>query len=135
MIDIDHFKAINDTYGHAVGDQVLNQVARRLAEAVRTYDDVGPWGGEEFVVLLPDTGRREAAAAGERLRALIAAIPMKMADDVAQTVTVSVGLMAIDVGSSESLDLDALIAHADDALYRAKADGRNVARVAAIAAG
>ena len=134
IIDIDHFKSINDTCGHAAGDQVLMQVARRLAKAVRTSDDVGRWGGEEFVVLMPDTDRDAAAVAGERLRALIADMPVTLTDASARTVTVSVGLMAIDAASGSSPDLDALIGYADDALYRAKADGRNAARVAGIAA-
>jgi diguanylate cyclase (GGDEF)-like protein len=134
VIDIDHFKIVNDTHGHAAGDQVLVQVARRLAEAVRASDHVGRWGGEEFMVLMPDTRCRDAAAAGERLRALLAAGPMAIADDVAQTVTISLGLVAVDGGSSESLDLDALIGRADEALYRAKADGRNAVRMAGGAA-
>ena len=130
MIDIDHFKAVNDTYGHAGGDQVLVQVARRLVEAVRASDDVGRWGGEEFMVLMPDTDRDNAAAAGERLRALVAGRPIAIADGVEHVITISLGVVAIQGTSGASFDLDALIGHADKALYRAKADGRNRASVA-----
>lgn len=130
LVDIDHFKSINDTLGHAAGDQVIVQVARRLAEAVRTYDDVGRWGGEEFVVLLPGTDRGAASAAGERLRAAIAALPMTIEDAAPRAVTVSIGVMATGPGADGAIDLDSIVARADEALYRAKADGRNAARVA-----
>ena len=88
MIDIDYFKRVNDTYGHAAGDQVLAQVARRLAQLVRASDDVGRWGGEEFIVLMAGTDRREASAAGERLRNLVAATPVTIGEKEAQTITV-----------------------------------------------
>jgi diguanylate cyclase (GGDEF)-like protein len=132
LIDIDHFKKVNDSHGHAAGDQVLAQVARCLVRAVRTSDDVGRWGGEEFLVLLPGTETRNAAAAGERLRSLVAATPVTFAGGVVRTITISVGVVAVDgnARAAEPPDLDALIRAADDALYRAKADGRNTARVA-----
>jgi len=132
MIDIDHFKTVNDTYGHAAGDQVLVEVARRLAQSVRASDEVGRWGGEEFVVLMPETNRGEAVIAGERLRSLVASTPVPITGDISRTITVSVGLAAIYGSANASLDLDALIRHADEALYRAKADGRNAARIAEV---
>jgi diguanylate cyclase (GGDEF)-like protein len=130
LIDIDHFKIVNDTYGHAAGDQALAQVARRLTQAVRASDEIGRWGGEEFMVLMPGADRREAAAAGERLRRLVADAPVTLAEGVVQTITASIGLMAVEGTSAESLDLDRMIGQADEALYRAKADGRNTVRVA-----
>jgi two-component system cell cycle response regulator len=132
MMDIDHFKSVNDTYGHAAGDKVLGQVARRLAESVRASDDVGRWGGEEFLVLMPETNRQDPLAAGERLRTIIASTPMQITDDMAKTITVSVGLAALDGSEGASVDLDTLIRHADEALYRAKAAGRNAARIAEV---
>ena len=132
MIDIDYFKAVNDAHGHAAGDRVLGELARRLAQSVRASDDVGRWGGEEFLVLMPGTDRREALAAGERLRAVVAGRPMSIADDRAQTITVSVGLAAVDGGEGESVDLDTLIRQADEALYQAKAAGRNATRIAEV---
>jgi len=130
MIDIDYFKRVNDTYGHAAGDQVLAQVALRLAQSVRASDDVGRWGGEEFIVLMAGTDRREAAVAGERLRKIVAATPVTIGGQEAQTITISIGLAVVEGGEAESMDLDALIRCSDEALYRAKADGRNTARMA-----
>ena len=125
IIDIDRFKTVNDTKGHAAGDRVLVEITKRLVQAVRAADDVGRWGGDEFVMLMPATDHREAATVGERLRSLVAANPVAMPDGTAQTITVSVGLTAVAGASAESLDLETLIRQADEALYRAKANGRN----------
>jgi len=129
VIDVDAFKRINDTAGHAAGDAVLREVARRLAGAIRASDDVGRWGGEEFVVLLTDAGAQDAATAGERLRSRVAGSPIPLPDGSTRPVTVSVGLVATDGTRPEALDLDRLVAAADRALYRAKAEGRNTVRV------
>ena len=76
-VDIDHFKGINDTHGHQAGDQVLAEVARRLAGAVRGGDELARWGGDEFVAILPDTDRAGALRAAERLRAAVATGPVR----------------------------------------------------------
>ncbi len=125
IIDIDHFKSINDTHGHAVGDRVLVEVTKGLVQAVRASDDVGRWGGDEFVVLMPATDSREAAMVGERLRSLVAAKEVTIGTGTAQTITVSVGVVAVAAAEAESLDVETLVRHADTALYRAKASGRN----------
>jgi diguanylate cyclase (GGDEF)-like protein len=125
MVDIDHFKAINDTYGHAAGDHVLSQLAQRLTTAVRASDDVGRWGGEEFLVLLPESDREQAQVAAERLRSLIASAPMRIEGDITVKVTVSIGVGLSEDPASASIVLDQIIRTADDALYQAKAAGRN----------
>lgn len=128
MLDLDHFKRINDTHGHGVGDEVLKEVARRAQEVVRQVDVVGRFGGEEFLVILPDTAAEPAALAGERLRAAVAAEAIATsAGDI--PVTVSLG-----VASTPPLEVafpDDLVALADKALYRAKEAGRNRLEAAA----
>ena len=114
-IDVDHFKAVNDTHGHQGGDEVLAEVARRLAGAVRGGDELARWGGDEFVVIQPATDRAGAGRAAERLRAAVAAEPIRGLD-----VTISVG-WAHWAGDTP----DDLLARADRALYRAKDAGRN----------
>jgi diguanylate cyclase (GGDEF)-like protein len=119
LFDIDHFKGVNDVYGHASGDRVLQACARRLVDASRAGTIVGRWGGEEFLVLLPATDIHQAAAAAERVRGAIADTPVAIGEGTV-TVTVSGGCAAADDG-----DTDALLSRADAALYRAKAAGRN----------
>jgi two-component system cell cycle response regulator len=119
-VDVDHFKAINDTYGHQAGDRVLEEVARRLSGAIRGGDALARWGGDEFVVILPDTDRDGALRAAERLRAAVAAEPVTLADGRAVEVTISVG-WAHWAGDTP----DDLLARADRALYAAKDTGRN----------
>ena len=114
-IDVDHFKAINDTHGHQGGDEVLAEVARRLARAVRGGDELARWGGDEFVVILPATDRAGAGRAAERLRAAVAAEPI---GDLGVTISVGWAHWAGDTP-------DDLLARADRALYRAKDAGRN----------
>ena len=125
MVDIDHFKAVNDTHGHASGDQVLAQLADRLTAGVRGSDEVGRWGGEEFLILLPESDRDAALIAAERLRAGVEAAPIRVEGDVHLRITVSVGVAVVEEPAASPLVLDALIRLADDALYRAKAAGRN----------
>ncbi|CAK0744317.1 Diguanylate cyclase [uncultured Gammaproteobacteria bacterium] len=123
MFDIDHFKLVNDSYGHAVGDEVLREVAVRASMNLRNFDLVARLGGEEFVVILPDTGAETALAVAERLRSLIADAPFKVSASVEEiTVTVSVG---VSVGGWVGDKPDALLRRADDALYEAKRAGRN----------
>ncbi|WP_344945598.1 GGDEF domain-containing protein [Sphaerisporangium flaviroseum] len=121
IVDIDHFKRVNDTYGHLVGDQVLAGVATALRSQLRDYDVVGRFGGEEFVVLLPRADVTEARRVAERLRSRVGrmAIPV---DDAMITVTVSAGVAIMTVHGD---DLIELLAAADLALYRAKELGRD----------
>src|SRR5215207_9827946 len=119
-VDVDHFKAINDTHGHQAGDAVLAEVARRLAAAVRGGDELARWGGDEFVAIQPGTDRHGALRAAARLRAAVAVAPVAFAGGELP-VTVSVG-WAHWVGDTP----DDLLARADRALYRAKDAGNAV---------
>jgi diguanylate cyclase (GGDEF)-like protein len=127
MVDIDHFKRTNDSYGHPVGDEVIRAVAARLRAAVRDIDVLGRYGGEEFALLTPETGVA-AARLAERLRAVVCAAPVPTAAGPLP-VTISVGLAYLD---GDDGDLSNLLARADAALYEAKQGGRN--RVATAAA-
>lgn len=130
-IDLDRFKAVNDTHGHAAGDQVLWQLAQRLTSAVRASDDVGRWGGEEFLVLLPESDREQAARAAERLRMLVEDTPVIVEGEVSVAVTVSIGVAIVEDPAAKPVGLDAVIRAADEALYAAKTAGRNRVVVAA----
>ncbi|GIH50911.1 GGDEF domain-containing protein [Microbispora rosea subsp. rosea] len=121
LVDIDHFKKVNDTYGHLVGDQVLAQVAATLRTQLREYDVVGRFGGEEFVVLLPGADVHEARRVAERLRARVGRMVVP-AEQATVTVTVSAGVAIMNVHGE---DLIELLAAADLALYRAKELGRD----------
>jgi len=121
LLDVDHFKRVNDEYGHIAGDIVLQGVARVLESVARRSDFVARWGGEEFVVALPQTGEAGARVAGERVRRALAATTHKFPDGGTLQVTASIG-----VASSEApWSVDALVAAADEAMYAAKARGRN----------
>ena len=120
MLDIDHFKRVNDECGHACGDVVLCELARRMESVLRPYDSVGRFGGEEFLVVVPGVTRSELGELLERLRGAATRAPFKV-DKRGLVVTVSVG-GAVFAGES----MDALIARADDALYEAKARGRDL---------
>jgi diguanylate cyclase (GGDEF)-like protein len=126
LLDIDKFKAINDTYGHLVGDEVLKEIAHTLNTMLRDYDLAGRFGGEEFSLLLPQTRAVDAFRIAERVRANIAALSF-IAPGVSGVervhVTVSIGVAALDSGSRR--ELTQLMAAADAALYRAKASGRD----------
>jgi two-component system cell cycle response regulator len=119
VLDADGFKALNDELGHAAGDAALVEIAARLQRRVRREDFVGRLGGEEILVMLPDTGAREAARVAEDLRAAIADKPMVLGDR-SRTVTVSGG-WATWAGESP----EELLRRADEAMYRAKDAGRN----------
>jgi two-component system, cell cycle response regulator len=121
-VDVDHFKPINDSYGHETGDQVLVEVARRLQTAVRGGDELARWGGDEFVAILPDTDKAGALRAAERLRASVAEAPIAGAGQELP-VTISVG-WAHWAGDTP----DDLLVRADRALYQAKDVGRNTVR-------
>ncbi|HMQ29111.1 MAG TPA: diguanylate cyclase [Chloroflexaceae bacterium] len=125
LLDIDHFKQVNDTHGHLVGDQALCHVAQTLTGAVRPYDWVGRWGGEEFLVILAGTGLDDALAAAERLRAEIEARPLRLADGAALSLTVSVGVACAGPAGEQPGDPVRLFQRADAALYEAKRMGRN----------
>ncbi len=120
MLDLDHFKALNDTYGHAAGDLALQAFATTCRESLRPYDLFARIGGEEFVVLLVDSRPEEAWAILERLRQAVAAIELE-ADGETIRFTVSLGLAVLSADGS----LDAGLGQADRALYRAKHSGRN----------
>lgn len=125
LLDIDNFKDVNDTYGHAVGDKVLKGVAGRLRQSVREIDFCGRYGGEEFIALILETPVYEAWQVGERLRMRIASEPFKV-DKLEISITVSVGIAAVD---DTCTDVDTLFVRADRALYDAKDSGRNCALV------
>jgi diguanylate cyclase (GGDEF)-like protein len=121
MLDIDHFKFINDKHGHQIGDQVLQEFGTRCKAYVREIDLAGRYGGEEFMILLPETDRDMALIVAERFRTLIAENPIQTTVGHL-TITVSIGVSMKD---EQTLDLDTLVARADQALYIAKHKGRN----------
>ena len=123
MVDIDHFKIINDTHGHLVGDDVLREVATLLQSAARTVDIVARFGGEEFVIALPETNEEGAIAFAERLRERIEAQQFGRGGRAGLRLTTSIGVATFPAPEVESTE--DLFAMADRALYRAKADGRN----------
>jgi two-component system cell cycle response regulator len=131
LVDIDHFKLINDTHGHDAGDEVLRGFAERLRTATRGVDLCCRYGGEEFVIVMPDASPTVAEAVAERLRQRIAAEPFPVGDGASLRVTISVGIAASE-GAAETAR--ALLKRADEALYRAKRDGRNRVVLAAAAA-
>lgn len=120
MLDVDHFKPVNDTHGHLAGDAVLREIARRLSRATRPYDVVGRYGGEEFLVILPECDSDETLASAERIRTAIGGVPF-LAGGVEVMLTVSIGATVAHEGASES----ELLSIADSALYQAKSEGRN----------
>jgi len=123
LLDLDRFKRINDTYGHLAGDEVLRAIARLMTSVLREYDVPGRFGGEEFVMLLPQTRAPDALRIAERVRAHIAGLPITGPAGERIHVTASIGVAALDAGSSRTLT--ELLAAADAALYRAKASGRD----------
>ena len=127
MVDIDHFKAVNDDFGHASGDEVLKQVARVLSEVVRAEDSVVRLGGEEFLIVLPGIELGRAARIAERTREMVEATRFNGLP-VDRRVTISVGVAQLKLSESR----DAAIARADGALYRAKSSGRNQVQLASL---
>ncbi len=123
MMDIDHFKAVNDTHGHPAGDAVLAEFAKRVSRAMRGIDIVARMGGEEFVVAMPETDVHQAERIGERLRAVVSDRPFVLPNgEVEINVTVSIGVSSL---LPEGDTPERMISRADSALYRAKREGRN----------
>ncbi len=121
LFDLDHFKTINDRFGHVVGDNVLRVMAQRVVDVVRSQDTFGRFGGEEFALLLPCTSLDEAMLVAEKIRQTIGSTPIE-AEGVRVPVTASVGGAAAHAGA---LTHETLVNEADAALYRAKRQGRN----------
>jgi len=119
MLDIDHFKSVNDSHGHDVGDQVLVAIATCLSDNVRSSDVCARYGGEEFVILLPKTPLQEAAVFADRLRQLIEATSITLPNEKSLSVTTSLGVAQWHQGN------DDVIVSADQHLYQAKSSGRN----------
>jgi diguanylate cyclase (GGDEF)-like protein len=128
MIDVDHFKRVNDTWGHAAGDAVLTELAHRIESQVRASDIAARYGGEEFVVLLPATATKAGKLLAQRIRQAVAVTPIDLGNAVSVTISVSVGIASITPDRAEK-DLktlgDSLLARSDVALYRAKSEGRD----------
>lgn len=120
LLDLDHFKGINDEYGHPIGDEVLNEVVSRSLSCLRRSDLMGRWGGEEFILLLPESALEQACAVAERVRTSIAREPFRTSQATIP-VTISCGIAQYMNGD----DLDSLIRRADRSLYTAKNSGRN----------
>ncbi len=126
MLDVDHFKMVNDTYGHTTGDQVLHQLAKLAEATLRPIDVFGRLGGEEFGILLPETGADEALIVAERLRESIAGYAMQLSNGATLTVTASFGVAVL---APNMTSVTTWIEQADAALYAAKAGGRNCTRL------
>jgi diguanylate cyclase (GGDEF)-like protein len=122
FIDIDRFKPINDTYGHNSGDAVLRQVASLIADSIRASDTFGRYGGEEFMLILPETTPEDAVALAEELRVLVMQEPLRIAEGQEIRATISIGIAG---GRGTQLQLDMLVDRADAAMYAAKSQGRN----------
>jgi diguanylate cyclase (GGDEF)-like protein len=133
VLDLDWFKAVNDTYGHLFGDEVLRQIGRCVPGALRDYDLAGRFGGEEFVLLLPHTRAVDAFRVADRVRCRIADMALRAPGGELARVTASVGVAVLDVGSR--YELNELLAAADAALYQAKRDGRNQVHMISTARG
>ena len=128
MLDVDHFKRINDTHGHGAGDVALKIVAAIIARELRAIDICGRLGGEEFAVMLPETDGQGAMQAAERLRQAVAQEKVRVAEGVELGITVSIGATIL---APQDANIDHLLARADGALYEAKRSGRNLALYAA----
>jgi diguanylate cyclase (GGDEF)-like protein len=125
MMDIDHFKAVNDTYGHPSGDEVLTHVAQRVRAGLREDETVGRYGGEEFIILMPRRDLQEAAERAEELRRLVEETPVGRPDGSTIAVTASFGVTAT---YGAKCRVDAMLLAVDRAMYQAKTDGRNAVR-------
>lgn len=125
MLDVDHFKRINDTFGHAAGDQVLQGIGKLLRESCRVYDVAGRYGGEEFCIVLPETKPGNTSIVAERIRSRLASTALPCGE-TSITVTASIGVAGMDApAEGEPLSPAALLDRADRALYSAKNRGRN----------
>ncbi len=126
MVDIDHFKQVNDTYGHQVGDAVLQKVVQRMRQSLRRTDFLARYGGEEFLVLAPQTPMERALTLAERLCHAIASKPIAVNENLLIPITVSVGVAVFPQHAQNEREL---INTVDIALYRAKQEGRNCVRM------
>ena len=124
MLDIDHFKPINDRFGHAAGDEALRRVAEVLQKSKRDYDYTGRWGGDEFLTILPGTSMLQAGLVAERIRASIDMVRLEVGGADTVELRSSLGVACASPATSP-IGIDDLLGQADGALYRAKADGRN----------
>jgi diguanylate cyclase (GGDEF)-like protein len=124
LFDIDHFKKVNDTFGHDIGDAVLQRVVAAACAELRSSDVIGRYGGEEFVIVLPMTTAQQAHPVAERIRARVEAlrVPTHKKDASA---TLSLGIVELTRGLRDTASIDDLIRHADEAMYAAKQAGRN----------
>lgn len=128
FLDVDHFKQVNDTHGHQVGDRVLQEVAARIKAQLRLSDVLGRYGGEEFAVLLVQTGAAQALNIAERIRASVAGTPFWMGEGPKLSITISIGVAILqpeDCADDLLVAGERLLAHADQAMYQAKQGGRN----------
>lgn len=123
LIDIDHFKTINDNYGHIAGDAVLREISRRMANSIRSYDYLGRYGGEEFLMVLPGCDREAVRMHAERVRINICREAMRLGDEQNVNLSASFGVTNFIPGAG--ITIEDLIRNADNALYAAKANGRN----------
>ena len=129
ILDLDHLKQINDSFGHLGGDQALNHIADLLRSSMRRYDWAGRWGGDEFMLILPGTGQAEAVEVAERLRARVKKSKVAVKDKQEVALQISLGVAGLDVVNPDD-SLESLLGRADQALYRAKQEGRDRVAVA-----
>ena len=122
LADFDHFKQVNDTHGHLVGDRLLKEAAQRIRASLRSYNALGRYGGEEFLVVLPGCDARDTLSVAERVRSALAETPVQIPEG-AMSITVSLG--ATVVGPGQPTGVDRVLQAADRALYQAKENGRN----------
>jgi two-component system cell cycle response regulator len=132
MLDVDHFKSVNDRFGHAAGDKALKAIAEALRGRTRVFDSIARYGGEEFVVVMPGASELDAVTAGERLRSAIESMPFHPSAGVTHKLTVSIGVAYTD---RREITAEALLQSADKAMYRAKNAGRNRVEIAPILTG
>jgi len=129
LLDLDHFKDINDQHGHLAGDAALREAAQRINQQIRGSDAAARYGGDEFVVLVPAVSHEQAVTLAERMRQSVCATPLKLTAEIQHSLTVSVGVAVMSMSGDREMDLrtcaEQLLAEADAALYRAKQHGRN----------
>lgn len=122
MVDIDFFKHINDTYGHVTGDAVLKKIAKTMQSSIRLYDNIGRYGGEEFIIVLPNCDKADAIQQAERIRRIISETSILSSS---QEIFITISLGVATYTGDPSLSMLKLIDQADQALYQAKKCGRN----------
>ena len=127
MIDVDHFKAVNDRWGHPVGDQALREIAAALRRRIRVFDSIARYGGEEFAVVMPGTSQQDAMLAAERLRTAITDMTFTPDPGVIHRLSVSIG---VSCSMNQDITAEQLLLAADQALYEAKRSGRNRSELA-----